>query len=163
MKKLSNYSGKNINLLSLMLVELCIVVTINLITMIFSYFFDGEKGVDKIVNSLNDQFNFVGLVAVAINCLIGLIFWLLHRYFNFQHKNFLKEVSEGLLDTSIALYRLAGGILISFAIIYLFAVGYEHILLVFILYGLISVVNSTFLVFFKKKLFLKPDRKLVTT
>lgn len=67
MKKLSNYSGKNINLLSLMLVELCIVVTINLITMIFSYFFDGEKGVDKIVNSLNDQFNFVGLVAVAIN------------------------------------------------------------------------------------------------
>lgn len=142
------------------IVELIIVVVVYLITMTTTYLVDGVEGVEKTIMTLIEQFGAAGLIATAVNCFIGILFWILYRYFNFTIQLIFKEASEGLIDTSIALFRLSGGILIAFSIIYFVEVRYEHILIIFVIYGLISIFNTTFLVFFKMKLYQKPERPL---
>ncbi|CAA0150538.1 Uncharacterised protein [Acinetobacter baumannii] len=143
--------------------EVIIISIIYVIIMVTTYVSEGVQGVDKLVNSLNDQFSLTAIIATIINFIIGVILWIFYRYFNFAFKSTLMWVSEGLLDTFTSLFRLSGGILIAFTLIYLIEVGYEHILLVFLIYGLISVYNSSFLVFFKRKMYQKPDRPIKRT
>ncbi|MND22105.1 hypothetical protein D3C80_124780 [compost metagenome] len=160
MKNLEEISRNNKLLKEIIISEFIIILIIYIVIMVTTYILEGVQGVDKLVNSLNDQFGLTAIIATIINFLIGVVFWIFYRYFNFAFKGTLMGVSEGLLDTFTSLFRVSGGILIAFTFIYFFEVGYEHILLVFLIYGLISVYNSSFLVFFKRKMYQKPDREL---
>lgn len=160
MKKLEEISRNNKLLKEIIISEFIIVSIIYLVVISMTYYLEGVKGIDKLVNSSNDQFGLTPIIATVINFVIGLVFLILYRYFNFAFKSTLMGVSEALLDTFTTLFRLSGGILIGFAIIYFLEVRYEHILIVFLIYGIISVFNSSFLVFFKRKMYQKPDREL---
>lgn len=161
-------SSQKIGIFELILVEVVIAVIIYLLGMTSAYFYLGADGVGEIVDSMNGQFKLSSLVPAGINFIIGIFLWLFFKKYNFkknnnEYKRILRLVSEGLLDTFIVIFRLAGGVLISFAILYLFVEHYEHILLVYISYGLISLFNSSFLMFFKHRMFLRPDRELKRT
>lgn len=160
MKKLVEISRNNKLLKEIIISEIIIVSIIYLVVISMTYYLEGVKGIDKLVNSSNDQFGLTPIIATVINFVIGLVFLILYRYFNFAFKSTLMGISEALLDTFTTLFRLSGGILIGFAIIYFLEVRYEHILIVFLIYGIISVFNSSFLVFFKRKMYQKPDREL---
>lgn len=160
MKKLEEISRNNKLFKEIIISEFIIVSIIYLVVISMTYYLEGVKGIDKLVNSSNDQFGLTPIIATVINFVIGLVFLILYRYFNFAFKSTLMGVSEALLDTFTTLFRLSGGILIGFAIIYFLEVKYEHILIVFLIYGIISVFNSSFLVFFKRKMYQKPDREL---
>jgi len=160
MKKLEEISRNNKLLREIIISEFIIVSIIYLVVISMTYYLEGVKGIDKLINSSNDQFGLTPIIATVINFVIGLVFLILYRYFNFAFKSTLMGVSEALLDTFTTLFRLSGGILIGFAIIYFLEVRYEHILIVFLIYGIISVFNSSFLVFFKRKMYQKPDREL---
>lgn len=160
MKKFKKISRNNNLLKEIIISEFIIVSIIYLVVISMTYYLEGAKGIDKLVNSSNDQFGLTPIIATVINFVIGLFFLILYRYFNFAFKSTLMGVSEALLDTFTTLFRLSGGILIGFAIIYFFEVRYEHILIVFLIYGIISVFNSSFLVFFKRKMYQKPNREV---
>lgn len=157
--------NQKISINELMLIEIVMVVIINLISMFLAYLLLGVDGVGEIVKSMDGQFKLSSLIPAGINVIIALFLWVFFKRFNSRYRNvefkrMLRLISEGLLDTLIAIFRLAGGVLISFSILYLFVEHYENFIILFITYGLISLFNSTFLVFMKQMMFLKPDREL---
>ncbi|EPF73798.1 hypothetical protein F945_01957 [Acinetobacter rudis CIP 110305] len=110
------------------------------------------------MESLNSRFDGVSLTATGAAFLIGGILWVFYYFFNFRIKDTLKAISDGLLGTFIALFRLAGGILFAFAFLYLIVDGFAGVLLGFVYYGVVSIMNSTFLIILKNKMFLRPKR-----
>lgn len=90
--------------------------------------------------------------------LIGVLLWILYRFFNFKSKSTLRAISEGLVDTLITLLRLAGGVLLSFTSLYLLVEGMAKVLIAFTFYGVLVIGESAFLVWLKYKMYSRPDR-----
>lgn len=139
-------------------IEFWIVVIINCIIMGLTYFFKGIKGVEKIIDSLNDQYDGINIGATCFSLLIGVLLWILYRFFNFKSKSTLRAISEGLVDTLITLLRLAGGVLLSFTSLYLLVEGMAKVLIAFTFYGVLVIGESAFLVWLKYKMYSRPDR-----
>lgn len=141
-------------------IEFCIVIIINCIFMGLTYSFKGVKGVEGIIDSLNDQYDGIGIGATCFSLFIGLLLWILYRFFNFKSKTTLRAISEGLVDTLIAFLRLAGGVLLSFTLLYLFVEGMAKVLIAFTYYGFLVIGESAFLAWLKYKMYSRPDRPL---
>lgn len=141
-------------------IELCIVLIINIILMVLTYFLKGVSGVEKLIASLNDQYDGVGLGTTGFSLVIGALLWISYRFFNFKHKNTLKAISEGLVDTLITLLRLAGGLLLAFTFLYLCVDGPAKVLIAFTYYGVLAIAESSCLVWLKHKMYSRPERPL---
>lgn len=160
MKLLQIFFSSIRQLIGFLHVEFWIALIINLIVMGLTYALKGVKGVENLISSLNDQYDGVSISATIIVSSIGVILWIFYYFFNSKYKQSFKEVSEGCIDSFISLFRLAGGILLAFTTLYLLEEGFAPILIAFIYYGLLSIFNSSVLVFVKKKMYSKPNREL---
>ncbi|WP_342371418.1 hypothetical protein [Acinetobacter sp. D009] len=140
--------------------ELCIVIIINLTSMSMAYLLNGVKGVEKIVFSLGDLFDRTNLITILICIIIGSLLYGFFYLFAFKNKEMIKGVSDGLIDTSVALFRLTAGILIAFTILHSIVDGYRPSLISFLFHGLICILITTGIVGMKKHLFSRPVRPL---
>ncbi len=139
--------------------EFWIVFIINLISMSIAYLMNGVKGVEKIVLSLGDLFDRANLFTISICIIIGLVLYVFFHLFSLKNKEMIKGVSDGLLDTSVALFRLTAGILIAFTILHLLVDGYRPSLPLFLWNGFLCIVITSGIVGMKKHLFSRPVRQ----
>lgn len=139
--------------------EFWIVFIINLISMIMAYWINGVKGVEKIVESLGDLFDKPNLITISICIVIGFVLYGFFYLFSLKNKEMLKGVSDGLIDTSVALFRLTAGILLAFTILHLYVDGYRHSLLYFLWNSFLCIIITTGIVGMKKHLFSRPFRR----
>ena len=142
------------------IIELSLAVLSSLILLFLTYFLDGSTGIQKIFSGINDQFKPTNYINIGILVFIGLCLSGANYFFNLSSKFILSKVSQGLLDIGINILRLAGGILISFPILYICFEGYTNTLIEFGFYGFAAVAEAALFSSIKDKIETKKNRKI---
>jgi len=144
----------------ILIVEAIISIFPVLTLMLLTYFLNGEKGIEKLIDGYISTTENTNLWNLLIILIIGTIFWFISYFCNIKSKYILQEVSQGFLDMGINILRLGTGVLLSFSILYFFVNEFNKGLLLFILVGMCTLVESTFFSLLKSLIFTKKSRKI---
>ncbi|WP_417644005.1 hypothetical protein [Acinetobacter baumannii] len=128
----------------ILIVEAIISIFPVLTLMLLTYFLNGEKGIEKLIDGYISATESTNLWNLLIILITGTIFWFISYFCNIKSKYILQEVSQGFLDMGINILRLGTGVLLSFSILYFFVNEFNRGLVLFILVGMCTLVESTF-------------------
>lgn len=144
----------------ILIVEAIISIFPILTLMLLTYFLNGEKGIEKLIDGYISTTENTNLWNLLIILAIGTILWFISYFCNIKSKYILQEVSQGFLDMGINILRLGTGVLLSFSILYFFVNEFNRGLVLFILVGMCTLAESTFFSWLKSLIFTKKSRKI---
>lgn len=126
------------------MIEIILSVLSSLIIMTLSYLVDGEKGIIRLFDGIDDQFKPINLINIGILLVIGIFLWVFNYFFNHNAKLLFNKISNGLFDIGINILRLGGGVLISYPILHICVAGYTNQLISFWLIGFCCIAEAAF-------------------
>ncbi|NHB56553.1 hypothetical protein G9F32_00685 [Acinetobacter sp. 194] len=141
-------------------IEFILSILTSLILMSITYIWDGEDGILKLFNSVDDQYKPTNLINIGILLFIGIFLWIFNYFFNHSAKFIFNKISNGLFDIGINILRLGGGILISYPFLHLCVAGYTSQLISFWLVGFCAICEAAFFYLVKDSIEQKRNRPL---